>query len=147
MPLATLFLCTVVAVADGDTLTVRCDAVADQPAQTLRVRLAEIDAPEAHQAFGKRSRRYLAALCLRQRAQVRPVADNGGLDRYGRTVAHVTCGGTDANAALVRAGMAWVFDRDGLLHSLQDSARASQRGLWADKHPVPPWEWRERHPR
>ena len=32
-------------------------------------------------------------------------------DRYGRTVARVNCDCTDANAAMVRAGMAWVFDK------------------------------------
>jgi endonuclease YncB( thermonuclease family) len=37
---AALMLCTVVGISDGDTLTARCDA------QTIKVRLAEIDAPE-----------------------------------------------------------------------------------------------------
>ena len=140
-----LLLCVVVGISDGDTLTARCGAVGDAPAQTLKVRLAEIDAPEHGQPFGERSKRALAALCFDRRAEVRPIAANGGLDRYGRTVAHVTCSGTDANSAQVRAGMAWVFDRyvtDHSLYRLQDEARAAHRGLWADAQPIAPWEWR-----
>lgn len=41
----------VIAVADGDTLTVQVDQ------QRLKVRLADIDAPESKQAFGDQSRR------------------------------------------------------------------------------------------
>jgi Staphylococcal nuclease homologue len=32
-------------------------------------------------------------------------------DRYGSTVARIRCDGIDANAEMVRAGMAWVFDK------------------------------------
>ena len=76
---------------------------------------------------------------------MRPIAAGGGRDRYGRTVAHVSCNGIDANTEQVRAGMAWVFNRyviDRRLYVLQDEARAEHRGLWADAQPVAPWEWR-----
>ena len=86
-------------------------SAADAPAQTIKVRLAEVDAPEHHQPFGTRSREHLAALCFKQSAEVRPVTANGGLDKYGRTVAHVSCKGIDANAEQVRAGMAWAYPR------------------------------------
>ena len=141
-----ILLCVVVGITDGDTLTARCGTDADASASTINVRLAEVDAPERHQPFGTRSREYLASLCFKRSAEVRPIAAGGGLDRYGRTVAHVTCNGTDANAEQVRAGLAWVFDRyviDRRLYSLQDEARVAHRGLWADAQPVAPWEWRK----
>ena len=141
--IAALLLCTVVGVSDGDTLTARCNA------QTITVRLAEVDAPEKAQPFGNRSRQHLAALCFQQRAEVRPIAANGGVDRYGRTVAHVACNGKDANTAQVQAGLAWVFDRyvsDGWLYWAQEDARAARRGLWSDAQPVAPWEWRRTSP-
>ena len=30
------------------------------------------------------------------------------------------------------------------LETLESEAREAQRGLWADPHPVPPWEWRKK---
>lgn len=30
------------------------------------------------------------------------------------------------------------------IEQLMTKLREAQRGLWADLHPVPPWEWRER---
>jgi endonuclease YncB( thermonuclease family) len=142
MQLAAL-ICLVVAIADGDTLTARCDPQADQPAQTLKIRLAEIDAPEKGQAFGNRSKQHLSDVCFKKQAEVRPQTT----DRYGRTVARVICNGTDANVEQVRAGMAWVFDKyvtDRGLYAVQDEARAARRGLWGDREPVAPWEWRAR---
>jgi endonuclease YncB( thermonuclease family) len=58
-------------------------------------------------------------------------------------IAAVWCGGIDANAEQVRRGMAWVFRgyvKDRSLYPLQDAARSSRIGLWADAAPVPPWE-------
>ncbi len=126
----------VVAVADGDTITVLRDK------EQVKVRLAEIDAPEKAQAFGNRSKQSLSDMCF---GKIATLADKGK-DRYGRTLARVTCADIDANAEQVRRGMAWVYDRyvtDRGLYSIQDEARAAKRGLWADVNPVPPWEWRK----
>lgn len=137
--LAAALACVVISIADGDTLTARCDAPEGQT--NIVVRVAEIDAPEKGQAWGNRSRQHLADLCHRRAAVVRPRTT----DRYGRTVARVECDGIDASAEQVRAGMAWVFDRyvtDRGLYAVQDVARGERRGLWGDAEPVSPWEWR-----
>ena len=97
MPLASL-LCLVVAISDGDTLTVRCGAPGAY--QQVKVRIAAIDAPESRQAFGQKSRQHLAQLCFRQRAALQPVDE----DNYGRTVAHVRCGSADAARGPFAAG-------------------------------------------
>jgi endonuclease YncB( thermonuclease family) len=126
-------------IADGDTLTARCEL--PEGKANITVRVAEIDAPEKGQAWGQRSRQHLAALCHSRPAVVRPQTT----DRYGRTVARVECDGSDASAEQVRAGLAWVFDRyvrDRSLYAVQEEARDERRGLWADHEPVPPWEWR-----
>ena len=133
--------CLVVGISDGDTLTARCG----QPGayEQIKVRLAEIDAPEKRQPFGQRSRQHLADLCFEKQAEIRPTAR----DRYGRTVARVTCAGQDVNAAQVRDGMAWAYTKyltDAGIAKLEQGARAAHRGLWADKEPVAPWEWRRR---
>ncbi|WP_137921666.1 thermonuclease family protein [Hydrogenophaga sp. 2FB] len=139
MGAAALF-CLVVAIADGDTLTARCG---DPGAyEQVKVRLAEIDAPEKAQPFGNRSRQNLAELCFQQVATIRPTTR----DRYGRTVARVECKGQDANLQQVRAGMAWAYTKyltDPAVAREQDGARAARVGLWGDKAPLPPWDWRQ----
>jgi endonuclease YncB( thermonuclease family) len=126
----------VVAVVDGDTLTVLRDK------EQIKVRLVEIDAPEKAQAFGNRSKQSLSDLCFGKTATL---ADQGK-DRYRRTLARVTCDGIDANAEQVRRGMAWVYRRyapiDAPLYAVEGEAKAEKRGLWVDAEPIPPWEWR-----
>ena len=128
----------VVSVHDGDTLTVLIDG------RQLKVRLADIDAPESKQPWGTRSQQSLAALCFNKEA----LLDTRGNDRYGRTIAMVRCAGINANSTQVSQGMAWVYERyaspNSPLYSLQKEAKAEQRGLWGDPHPVPPWEWRRK---
>jgi micrococcal nuclease len=55
--------------------------------------------------------------------------------------------GTNVNHALVKAGWCWWYRKyapgDTVLEGLETEARAAKKGLWADPHPVPPWEWRK----
>lgn len=129
---------TVVRIADGDTLS-----ILDSARREHRVRLAEIDAPElSGQAFGARAKQMLSDLCFQRTANV----DIRTTDRYGRLVGTVRCDGVDANAAMVKNGMAWVFTRYAApkspLIELERQARLEERGLWRDESPVPPWQWR-----
>lgn len=136
-PLIASASCKVVGVSDGDTITVYC---AGQPQE--KVRLTEIDAPEKGQAYGQRSRESLSEMCFGKQATL----DRKGKDSYKRTLARVTCGGVDASAEQVRRGYAWVYDKyvtDRSLYALQNEAREAKRGLWADKSPIPPWEFRK----
>lgn len=126
----------VVAVADGDTLTLLRDR------EQIKVRLVEIDAPEKSQPHGNRSKQSLSELCF---DKIAALADQGK-DKYGRTLARVTCDGIDANTEQVRRGMAWVYRKyapvDSPLYAAENKAKEARRGLWADAEPVPPWEWR-----
>lgn len=134
---ADVSVCRVVGVSDGDTITALC-----RDNQQLKVRLAEIDAPEKVQPFGQASKKSLSDLCFGKQAEI----TTHGLDRYGRSIGRVSCEGTDANAEQVRRGLAWVYDKyvtDRTLYPIQDVARQECRGLWSDKNPVPPWEWRK----
>ncbi len=112
----------VVAIADGDTLTVLVDR------HQVKVRLADIDAPKSKQPWGSRSKQSLAMLCFSKEARL----ETAGKDRYGRRIATVHCAGTDANAEQVSQGMAWVFDRyarpDSPLYALQNEAGQSVAG-------------------
>lgn len=126
----------VVGIADGDTLTVLQDR------KQVKVRLANIDAPEKEQAFGSRSRQSLSDLCFGRHAEL----DVQTVDRYGRTVAVVSCDGVNANAAQVKRGMAWVYskyNKDPTLKLLEGWARLQREGLWSEADPTPPWDWRK----
>ena len=127
----------VVQVSDGDTLT-----VLDAERRTHRVRLYAIDAPERGQDFGERARLALAELCADRHAEVRVIER----DRYDRIVGQVNCQGSDANAAMVSGGLAWVYTRfappNSPLFALERAARESQIGLWGDSSPQAPWDWR-----
>ena len=136
----------VVRVADGDTITVR------DGAQSYRIRLASIDAPEKGnggqrpgQPYAEASRRFLANEVAGQDVMLECFEE----DRYGRHICNVMLGEVTANQLLVYAGMAWAnrqgkdkYLRDRRLLALQDDAKANKRGLWAEPNPVPPWVWR-----
>lgn len=127
---------TVIGVADGDTLTVLSEG------HPVKVRLANIDAPEKKQPFGARSKQSLSDLCFGRDATL----DSDKKDRYGRTVAVVHCGTVNANVAQVRRGMAWVYpdyNHDVSLPAVEAAARSSRVGLWSDPEPMEPWLFRK----
>ena len=126
----------VVSVHDGDT--VRC---LDEGNREHKIRLAGIDAPETGQPFGTVSRDHLRQLVLRREV----VVHEQGKDKYGRTLARLEVDGQDVGEKMVAAGLAWHYVRfsdDEQLARAEREARAAGRGLWADREPVPPWDWR-----
>jgi endonuclease YncB( thermonuclease family) len=142
----------VVHVADGDTVTLLVER------QQIRIRLAGIDAPEKAQAFGQRSKEHLASLVAGKDVD----ADCGKTDRYGRQICKILVGSPgcadgkacqDANLEQLKAGMAWHYKQYAMEQSpadraaysaAEENAHAARMGLWAEKLPVPPWEWRHR---
>lgn len=133
----------VVAVADGDTIT-----VIDDRRKPHRIRLVGIDAPEKRQAFGQRSKQSLSDMVYGKRVSV--IFDKR--DHYDRILGKVVTPSGDANLAQVRAGMAWHYKRYSAEQPPSDrtayakaekAAKREGRGLWADKNPVEPWDWRK----
>lgn len=132
----------VVGVSDGDTIT-----VLDESRQQRKVRLLGIDAPEKRQAFGARAKQALSKLAMAKTVHV----TWSERDRYGRILGDVrqdqaAVDEPTVNEQMVRDGWAWHFVRysdDEGLTAAEVEARESGRGLWADKHPVAPWEWRK----
>ncbi|WP_089398315.1 thermonuclease family protein [Noviherbaspirillum humi] len=135
-----VFAHKVIGIADGDTLTLLVDK------QPLRIQLANIDAPERGQAFASAALKSLSDLCFGKDAEYRTV----DVDKYGRTVAIVSCEGVEANREQVARGMAWVdprFNQDQTLAVVEEQARKEHRGLWVDPDPVPPWDYRSNRQR
>lgn len=147
------FVGTVVAVADGDTLTV-LDAANVQ----TKIRLSGIDAPEKAQASGERAKQNLSAIAYKRHVEI---AGNKR-DRYGRLIAKVMVADPNCHAAecakihdagllQIMSGLAWHYKRYAEEQDLtdrqryaeaEDRAKASKAGLWAESNPVAPWDWR-----
>ncbi|WP_459990177.1 thermonuclease family protein [Methylosoma difficile] len=126
----------VVGISDGDTLT-----VLNEEKHTIKIRLAEIDAPESKQAFGTQSKQSLSDLCFKKTV----IVDDKGRDKYKRTLGRIKCSGIDANLEQVKRGMAWAYKQystDKSIADLEDEAKALGIGLWADENPMPPWDFR-----
>lgn len=134
----------VVGVADGDTVT-----VLDASNTQTKVRLIGIDAPEKRQAFGSRSKEHLSDLVFNRQVTV----EHSKQDKYGRTVGKIFVDGVDANLEQVKVGLAWHYKQYQREQSVEDRttyaqaeehAKAAKRGLWVDRDPTPPWDWRHR---
>lgn len=136
-PISNTFTGKVVAITDGDTLKVMREG------KEVTIRLNGIDAPESSQAFGQRAKQMCSEYCFGKTVTV-IINDT---DRYGRLVADIQLpDGLILNRELVRHGMAWhykQYSNDITLATLEEAARNNRYGLWADKAPVAPWEYRK----
>ena len=119
----------VVRVVDGDTF----DLLTAEKIR-WRGRLAEIDAPEISQPYGKESRAALAGIVLRQPVSFRLTA----LDKRGRMIGRTTVGNghsaVDVSAVLVQHSAAWAYldyltDQRFLMW--ERAARQRMLGFWA----------------
>ena len=186
---AETFAARVIVVMDGDTVMVLREgggkAAGHPPAspsrgtrdgQKIKIRLADIDAPEKAQPFGKQSRDSLLQMVGKKQVQI----DSQAVDQYGRLVGLISVDGLNVNGEQVRRGMAWAaggwrqrppegrvsggvpftgaptgvplagayshFHSDETYRALQSEARQAKRGLWAQQDPQAPWQWRKLHP-
>jgi len=136
MPARGDFVGKVVGVSDGDTIEVLRER------RAVRVRLEGVESPESGQAFGSRAKQFTSNLVFGKTVAVQVK----GTDQYGRILGEVILpDGRSLNRELVRNGYAWWYRRysdDPVLQRLEEEARRERRGLWRDKNPTPPWEFR-----
>jgi endonuclease YncB( thermonuclease family) len=122
----------VVGVHDGDTITLLIDGN-----HTIKVRLAQIDAPESKQPFGNQSKKSLSDMVFKKTIRV----EKETFDKYGRTVGTLFVGDLDVNKEQVKRGMAWVYPKyahDPALFNLEADARQASLGSWSDPTSMPP---------
>jgi endonuclease YncB( thermonuclease family) len=128
----------VVGISDGDTFTL---LTAEK--RQVKIRLAEIDAPESGQPYGNKSKQALSGLIFGK--ELRVVVQT--TDRYGRTVGRPYVDNVDVCEEMVRVGAAWVYRQyvvDRSLFDIEKVARAARRGIWGlpESEQVEPWNWR-----
>ncbi|MDD2832736.1 MAG: thermonuclease family protein [Methylotenera sp.] len=132
----------VIRIYDGDTVLLKKTSHSKDHSK-LKLRLADIDAPERNQAYGKQSRLALKDLCTGDDVTVEVTLLNK--DQYGRDLGNLSCNEIDAALYLVELGLAWhnakYSDNSATQHA-EAIAREHQLGLWGNKKPTPPWQWR-----
>jgi endonuclease YncB( thermonuclease family) len=87
----------VVAVADGDTITVL------NGTEQVKVRLDGIDCPETGQPWDTKAKQFTADACFGKTVTIR----ENDTDRYGRTIDVVMIDGRNLNLSIVQAGYGW----------------------------------------
>ena len=128
----------VIEVYDGDTATV----ITAHPEAKYRVRFFGIDAPETAMPHGHDAKKALQDKILGKDVLV----NVSGVDHYGRAVGRVMLGARYVNLEMVSEGHAWYYaDYAGHEYDLaaaEREAKVYRRGLWQEKNPLPPWDYR-----
>lgn len=134
-----LLTAKVIGIVDGDTVDILYH---DLP---LRIRMEHIDAPEKRgkQPFGNKAKLMISKLCYGQTVKL---LTEGEFDMGGRLIAEIINeDGVNVNKEMVKQGYAWHFKKYSTEMSydvLEMEARKMKRGLWQDKKPIAPWDFR-----
>ena len=127
----------IVKISDGDSYHLLTD-----DRVTIRVRMEGIDAPETGQPHSRKATDYLKQMTRGQRIRL----EKTGVDMYDRTLGwSYLVDGRELGAEMIKAGYAWhykFYNDDMELAELENEARAAELGLWKDKNPVAPWDYR-----
>ncbi|MDF7667540.1 thermonuclease family protein [Orbaceae bacterium ESL0727] len=128
----------VVKIVDGDTIDVLTPEY-----QKIRVRLNDIDAPERSQAYGKQAQKQLANFIAGKQVFVQ----ENKKDIYQRTLGTIFYNNTNINAKMVETGYAWAYRYKNIANNqnmveLETIAKENKRGLWQDRQPIAPWDYR-----
>jgi endonuclease YncB( thermonuclease family) len=127
----------VVSVANGDTFN-----LLDAEKKLHRIRLEGIDAPESRQEFGAKSTKALADKILAKQVTVEWKQS----DHSGQILGHLIVDDRWVNQEQIAEGLAWhykEFNKSSILAAAEADARQRKLGLWADKEPIPPWDFRK----
>ena len=132
----------VLKVIDGDTIYIKSEK------GRKKVRLRYIDAPEIKQPYGDMARIFLDNELDDKRITV----NSDYKDRYGRDIGDIFVYNKNEaiyiNAKLIKSGNAWVYKtyrENTYLMNLENIAKDNKLGLWKDKSPIKPWEFRKKN--
>ena len=131
----------VIRVSDGDTILIQSGS------QKIRVRMYGIDAPELKQKYGEESKKYLEKSIMDKNVDIKVINQ----DQYGRKVGKVFYKNKDINLEMLETGNAWFYE----YHAKHEkdyrkafkNAKEQKLGLWKDKNPQNPRNFRLDHRR
>ena len=135
---ATIITGKVIKIVDGDTFDL---LMADY--RTVRIRLADIDAPEKRQDFGTVSKQALADYIFSKNIQV----EYTKLDRNHRIIGTIWINNENVNLKMVENGFAWHFkkySKSQLFAKAEIRAKSMKKGLWVQNNAISPWDFRHK---
>ena len=128
-------------IIDGDTF----EAISLNDKIELSYRIYAIDAPEKKQPYEIQSKQYLYDLINDKVVNLKIQKKRDG---FGRPVVWVyTQDEKDISAEMLKAGMAWHFkkyDTSKEYEDLENTAKINRIGLWEEKKPVAPWDYKKK---
>ena len=131
----------VVKVSDGDSFTIKSYG------KNVRVRMYGIDAPELKQRYGKEAKKYLENLILGKKVELKVLYE----DKYRRKIARVYYKSKEINLEMLRSGNVWFYEyhakNEKEYRRAYEEAKREKRGLWKDKNPENPRDFRLRNKR
>ena len=134
-----IFYAKVLKIVDGDTIHLM-----HKKYGKIKVRLAEIDAPEIDQPHGKKTTNILFKMIDNKIVKLKKITT----DRYSRVVGLVYYQNIEINHYLVRNGLAWCYDKynkRAKIKNAENMARLEKIGIWSNDAvaPIEPWKWRK----
>ena len=127
--------CQVFKIIDGDTF--HCMANGG----VVKVRMADIDAPEKKQPYGLASKYALQNLIAGKTVFLH----NTKKDRYKRTVATVNVNGVNVNRQMVETGSAVAYGKNSPYKYAEQTARSHRLGMWQYGYAERPQDFRKRN--
>lgn len=133
-------------VSDGDSAKVKL-----RNGQEVNVRFFGVDTPESEwkgkwkqQAHSQKAKGFTKWLIHKKEV----VVDFNGEGTYGRCVGEIFVNSKSVSKAIIESGHGWWYKQYAPkrldLMEAQSEAKAKKLGLWVDKNPTPPWEYRRK---
>lgn len=127
----------IIHISDGDTVHLLTDKK-----EKIKIRLNDIDAPESKQAYGNKSKENLKKYIYQKNV----IVEYKKKDKYKRVLGTIYYQNKDINIQQVKDGYAWVYkkySKNSNYFKAEKGARSKKLGLWSDKNPIEPWEFRK----
>lgn len=132
--------CYISDVTDGDTVTKEVIRYKDglvMSVERVKVRLADIDAPESDQPSGAWSTQQLERMCKHKYIWMQ----SHGVGHYGRDIDTLYDNTTNINLRMVEIGAAHPLDKK--YYSAARNAITKKLGLWQSTQVIHPKSWRD----
>lgn len=127
----------VIKVKDGDTIV-----ILDTENVQHIIRVANIDCPERGQPFSNVAKTFVSEEIYGDIVIVESIK----VDKYNRVVGNVFYQNKSLSEELLKNGLAWhytYFSNSAVLSDLEATAKKQKIGLWSEKNPINPYNWRK----